>query len=590
MLSLANAFSDEELDEWETRMARISPQVRQAGYQLEVKIDGAAVSLTYEGGVLVRAATRGDGVTGEDITANARTISDIPLSLHGEGWPAAMEVRGEVYFPIKHFQELNRKRAEMGESPYANPRNSAAGSLRQLDPSITRQRKLRFFAFQVEPKDPAQFPTQHETLDALVAWGFKVEPHRQHVPSLEEAKTVIAELEPVLPTLEFEADGVVLKVDRVALHDELGVIGEREPRWAIARKFKTEVAITRLRDIMVSVGRTGMMTPFAVLQPVVVTGVTVSLATLHNVDQIAAKDIRVGDDVEVTRAGEVIPQVLGPVVSNRPKDRELPTWSMPDRCPQCGSEVEHPPDEVAYYCPNISCPARLRESIVHFSHVMDIRGLGYQRVIQLLDTGLVQQMADLYDLTAEQLMELEGFAKKSAAQLTKAIAESKDRPLSTFLFALGIRHVGYGVAKVLAREFRSLERLRSATLEEVGSVAGIGSIIADAVVHFFAEEGNQNLLGDFARHGINPVESDVDVEGPLRGQTYVITGTLPTMSRAEATRRIEAAGGKVSSSISRKTTALVAGADPSTKLDKARTVGIEVIDEAELLRRLTQTA
>ncbi len=586
MLSLANAFSDEELEAWETRMARISPQVREAGYQLEIKIDGAAVSLTYEKGSLVKAATRGDGTIGEDITLNAHAIPDIPLSLHGEGWPDAMEVRGEVYFPIKFFEELNQKRTEAGEPTYANPRNTAAGSLRQLDPRITRERKLRFFAFQIEPESRSRLPSQREMLDALESWGFPVERHRRRVASLAEAKEAIAELEKVLPTLEFQADGVVVKVDRVALHDELGIIGEREPRWAIARKFQPEVAVTRLKEIEVSVGRTGMLTPFAVLEPVVVTGATVSLATLHNVDQIEAKDIRVGDDVEVTRAGEVIPQVLGPVVANRPKDRELPRWEMPKNCPRCGSPVEQPLDEVAYYCPNISCPARMRESIVHFSHVMDIRGLGYQRVIQLLDTKLITNMANLYDLTAEQLVELEGFAKKSAAQLITAIGESKDRPLSLFLFALGIRHVGAGVARVLAREFGTLGRIRNATLEEVGSVTGIGSIIAEAVTHFFAAEQNKALLDEFVRHGFAPVESQASAEGPLAGQVYVITGTLPTLSRQDATKRIEAAGGKVASSVSKKTTAVVAGEEAGTKLEKAKSLGVEVIDEEGLLKRL----
>jgi DNA ligase (NAD+) len=594
MLSLANAFSDEELEAWEARLARISPQVFQSGYQLEVKIDGAAVGLTYERGVLTVAATRGNGVIGEDITVNARTIPDIPLQLQGSGWPETMEIRGEIYFPIKNFEAMNRKRIEAGEAPFANPRNAGAGSLRQLDPKITRDRKLRFWAFQVEPRSVARVATQHEMLDTLQRWGFPVEPHRKRVASLAEAKLVIAEMEKVLPTLQFMADGVVVKVDRISLHEELGIIGEREPRWAIARKFAPEVAITKLKDIAVNVGRTGQLTPFAVLEPVEVTGVTVSMATLHNAEQIEAKDIRVGDDVEVTRAGEVIPQVIGPVIANRPKDRELPRWEMPRNCPRCGSPVEQPPDEVAYYCLNISCPGRIVETIVHFSNVMDIRGLGYQRVIQLLDNKLISDVADLYDLTAEQLEGLEGFARKSSKQLVDAIAESRQRPLSTFLFALGIRHVGAGVARVLAREFHTLDRLiEKATTAETGSlgeVAGIGSIIADAVVHFFTEARNRRLIERLTSHGFAPVEPDAGGEGPLSGQTYVVTGTLPTLSRSEAVKRIEAAGGKVASSVSKKTTAVVAGDDPGTKLEKAKSLGVEVIDEAELLRRLASTA
>jgi DNA ligase (NAD+) len=594
MLSLANAFSDEELEAWEARLARISPQVLQSGYQLEVKIDGAAVGLTYNNGVLAVAATRGNGVIGEDITINARTIPDIPLQLQGDDWPQSMEIRGEVYFPIKNFAEMNRKRVESGEEPFANPRNAGAGSLRQLDPRITRDRGLRFFAFQVEPRSAVRVRTQHEMLDTLQRWGFPVEPHRTRVASLAEAKGAIAELEKVLPTLEFMADGVVVKVDRMSLHDELGVVGDREPRWAIARKFAPEVAITKLKDIAVNVGRTGQLTPFAVLEPVEVIGVTVSMATLHNAEQIEAKDIRVGDDVEVTRAGEVIPQVLGPVIANRPTDRELPKWEMPKTCPRCGSPVEQPPDEVAYYCLNISCPGRIVETIVHFSNVMDIRGLGYQRVIQLLENKLITDVADLYEVTAERLMELEGFAKKSAQQLVDAIAESKQRPLSTFLFALGIRHVGYGVARILAREFHTLDALMDKAINaetgSLGEVGGVGTIIADGVIHFFRDSRNQDLLGRLKQHGFAPIQADATQTGPLSGQTYVVTGTLPTLSRTEATRRIENAGGKVASSVSKKTTAVVAGEDPGTKLDKARTLGVDVIDEAELLRRLGSTA
>jgi DNA ligase (NAD+) len=586
MLSLANAFSDEELDAWEARITRISPQVRSSGYQLEVKIDGAAVSLTYEDGVLVMAATRGNGVTGEDITANARTIPDIPLRLQGEDWPRSMEVRGEVYFPIEHFESLNRRRIEAGEPPFANPRNAGAGSLRQLDPRITRDRRLGFYAFQVEPEERVPFPTQREMLDGLERWGFPVEPHRKRVASLTEAKAVIAALEKVLPSLAFQADGVVVKVDRISLHGELGVVGEREPRWAIARKFAPEVAVTRLIKIAINVGRTGALNPYAVLEPVVVSGVTVSTATLHNSDLIAARDIREGDYVEVTRAGEVIPQVVGPVIARRPPGTR--PWDMPATCPRCDSRIEHPPDEVMYFCPNVSCPGRVLESIVHFSYVMDIRGLGYQRVGQLLEARLIRNVADLYDLREEQVVALEGFAKKSARQLVDAIAASKDRPLSTFLFALGIRHVGAGVARILAREFPTLDQLRRASLEQVGSVPGIGSIIADAVVHFFQEKRNRDLLAAFERHGFDPREPDVPGKGPLSGQTYVVTGTLPTLSRAEAIRRIEAAGGRVGSSVSKRTTAVVAGEDPGSKLDRAKALEVAVIDETELLRRLGQ--
>lgn len=583
MLSLANAFNEEEVADWENRMARIAADVREAGYTLEVKIDGAAVSLTYEEAVFTVGATRGNGVIGEDITANLRTIPDIPLRLTGEKIPKWIEVRGEVYFPIAAFDELNRKREAANEPTYANPRNSAAGSLRQLDPKITRERGLRFFAFHVEPQEAVPLKTQREVLDALASWGFPVEPHRKLVATLAEAQKAIAEIEQELPSLGFQADGVVVKVDRLALHAELGVIGEREPRWAIARKFAPEVAVTRLLDIMVNVGRTGVLTPFAVLEPVEVTGVTVSLATLHNADMVEAKGIMVGDYVEVTRAGEVIPQVLGPVREKRPPDAR--PWKMPEVCPRCGSPVERPADEVAWYCPNLSCPGRVLETIVHFAGVMDIRGLGYERVRKLLEAGLIKTIADIYRLTAEALKTLDGFADKSAQQLVDAITVSKQQPLSTFLFALGIRHVGGTVAKLLGREFGSLDKLTGAPLERVSEVQGIGPIIAEAVVHFFAEQRNQELIARIKGFGLDPREPEAG-GGPLSGQRYVLTGTFPTLSRTDAQKLIESAGGRVASGVSKKTTAVVAGVEPGTKLDKARTLGVDIIDEKELLRRV----
>jgi len=582
MLSLANAFSDDELTDWENRMARIASEVRDAGYELEVKIDGAAVSLTYEKGVFTVGATRGNGVIGEDVTPNLRTITDVPLKLQGDGFPQWMEVRGEVYFPISAFEALNRRREEAGEPTYANPRNSAAGSLRQLDPRITRERGLRFFAFHVEPQEAVPLKTQREVLDALARWGFPVEPHRKQVATLDQAKAAVAEIQAQLPTLDFEADGVVVKVDRLALHAELGVVGEREPRWAIARKFAPEVAVTKLLDIAVNVGRTGVLTPFAVLEPVVVTGVTVSMATLHNADMVEAKDIRVGDMVEVTRAGEVIPQVLGPV---RDQPRGEHKWEMPKTCPRCGTPVERPPDEVAWYCPNLSCPGRVLESIVHFAVVMDIRGLGYERVRKLLDAGLIKTIGDIYALKAEDLTQLEGFAEKSAQQLVDAIEASKQQPLSTFLFALGIRHVGGGVAKLLAREFASLDNLMGAGFDRISEVPGVGPTIADAVVHFFQAERNRELIRQFKDRGVDPREPEAG-GGPLSGQSYVLTGTFPNLSRTEAQRLIEAAGGRVVSSVSKKTTAVVAGAEPGTKLERAKTLKVPVIDETELLRRL----
>lgn len=588
MLSLANAFDDAELQGWEDRNARIAPDVRAAGYTVEVKIDGAAVCLTYRDGVLARGATRGDGVVGEVVTANLRTIPDIPLRLQGKGFPALMEVRGEVYLPIDAFEALNRKRAEAGEPLYANPRNTAAGALRQLDSRLTRERGLRFFAFTLEaPGAKLPFKTQRELLDGLAEWGFRVEPHRERVNDLAGVCAAVAELEPKLGELPFGADGVVVKVDRLALHDELGTIGDREPRWAIARKFAPEVAVTKLLDIKINVGRTGALNPYAELEPVEIGGVTVSTATLHNADLIAAKDIRVGDWVEVTRAGEVIPQVLGPVRERRSGSERA--FTMPDRCPACDSKVERPQDEIMTYCPNVSCPGRVKESIVHFASrgAMDIRGLGYERVQKLLDAKLIADVADLYRLPADQLVELDGFAAKSAEQLVEAIAASKKQPLSRLLFALGIRHVGDGAAELLARRFGTMDALMKASAEAIGEVRGIGPTIAEAVAAFFAEPRNRELINRLRETGLKMSEPQrTAAHGPFEGHTFVLTGTFPTLSRTEATKRIEAAGGAVTGSVSKKTTAIVAGEEPGSKIDKARTLGIQVWDEAMLLDKL----
>ena len=594
MLSLANAFTPEQLAEWEERNARVAPDVVSAGYTLEIKIDGAAVNLTYREGVLEVGATRGNGLVGEVVTPNLRTVPDVPLRLQGEGWPALLEVRGEVYMPRASFDALNRKREAAGEPPFANPRNAAAGGLRQLDSRLTRERGLRFFAFAAgAPEAKLPFRTQTELLDGLVAWGFRVEPHRRRVPGLAGAQAAIAELEPELRALPFGADGVVVKVDRLALHDELGTVGDREPRWAVARKFAPEVAVTRLLAIKVNVGRTGALNPYAELEPVEIGGVTVSTATLHNADLIAAKDIRVGDWVEVTRAGEVIPQVLGPVREKREELERAGTpprpFTMPGRCPDCGSEVEAPADEVMTYCPNVSCPGRVQESIFHFAvrGAMDIRGLGYERVRQLLGAGLIHDVADLYRLDTLPLVALDGFAEKSAAQLVAAIAASRTQPLSRLLFALGIRHVGSGAAELLARRFGTMAALLAATEEQIAEVRGIGPTIAAAVAVFFREPRNRALIERLRAAGLKMDEPvQVTAGGVLDGQTFVLTGTLPGLSRDEATRLIEQAGGAVTGSVSKKTTAIVAGEEPGSKLEKARTLGVAVWDEAELLRRL----
>ena len=587
MLSLANAFSEEELTAWEERNARLAPEVAAGGYTLEVKIDGAAVSLTYENGVLKTGATRGNGVIGEVVTANLRTVPDVPLALLDSGWPGLMEVRGEVYLSKQAFEKLNARREKAGEPLFANPRNAAAGALRQLDSRVTRERGLKFWAFTAEtPRGNLARKTQTELLETLASWGFPVEPHRRRVTNLAEAQREIAKLERLLDELPFGADGVVVKVDPMRLHEELGTIGDREPRWAIARKFAPEVAVTRLLEIRINVGRTGALNPYAVLEPVEIGGVTVSQATLHNADLIAAKDIREGDFVEVTRAGEVIPQVLGPV---RDKPRGRKKFEMPERCPACGTKAVRPADEVMTYCPNVSCPGRILEGIVHFASrgAMDVRGLGYERVQKLLDARLITNVADLYRLEPAQLLEVEGFAEKSARQLVAAIAASKAQPLSRLLFALGIRHVGDGAAELLARRFGTMRELREAAESTIGDVRGIGPTIAEAVHEFFADSRNATLVDDLASLGLTMSEpTRAAAQGPLAGGTFVLTGTLPTLTRGEATQRVEAAGGSVTGSVSKQTTAVIAGDEAGSKLDKAKQLGIPVWDERTLLDKL----
>jgi DNA ligase (NAD+) len=588
MLSLANAFSDDELVDWEDRNARINGDARLGGYTTEIKIDGAAVNLTYARGRFVTGATRGNGTVGEDVTANLRTIPGLPLILQGKGHPELMEIRGEVYFSRKAFARLNADREEAGDPPFANPRNAAAGSLRQLDARITRSRRLGLFTFHVEVVEGSlEAATQWEVLDQLEAWGLPVAPHRDRHADLAAVHQAVAKYETMIRTLPFEADGVVVKIDKLPLHDDLGVVGGREPRWAVARKFAPEVAVTRLLEIRVNVGRTGALTPWAVLEPVELGGVTISSATLHNDEIIAQKDVRVGDWVEIVRAGEVIPQVLGPLRERR--DGSEIAFAMPEECPVCGTPVDRPADEVVRYCPNVSCPGRILEGIVHFAsrEAMDIRGLGYERVRQLLDAKLIADVADLYELDAGRLVELERFAEQSAAQLVKSIADSKQRPLSTLLFGLGIHHVGKTVAVLLARRFGTMAALRDATEESINEVPGVGPVIAAAVHHFFRTARNRHLVERLERLGLGMTEPDATVtDGPLTGLTVVLTGSLPTLSRSEATALVERAGGHVTGSVTKKTSFVVAGDEAGSKLEKATTLGIPVIDEAELLRRV----
>jgi len=595
MLSLGNAFNDEELRAWEERLLRMAGEdVTKSGYTAELKIDGTAVALTYENQVFVMGATRGNGIIGEDVTLNLRTVRDIPLRLHESAPRGRIEVRGEVYFPFDRFEEMNETRARAGDPVFANPRNAAAGSLRQLDPSITASRPLRFFGYSVAAPDGEDLPfeTQSELLDALVKWGVPVAPHRLRCRTLGQVEKWAHELEnKIRSELDFAIDGGVVKVDSLRLQEELGVVGGREPRWAIARKFAPDIAETRLLAIEVNVGRTGAMNPFAVLEPVEIGGVIVKLATLHNEDLIISKDLRVGDWVQVKRAGEVIPQIIAPIPEKR-TGSEKP-WRMPKRCPSCGTLATREEDEAAIYCPNIACPGRQLEGLVHFTSrgAMDIRGLSYARIQQLVQEGLVRDPADLYALTREKLLELEGYADKGADALIAAIEASKTQPLSRLLNALGIRHVGSIAAQLLAQHFGTLDALVSASADDILNVHGIGATIANGVVAYFSDPGGRALVEKLRSRGVNFTEPRaVAAGGPLSGRTVVITGTLPTLSRTKATALIEAAGGRVTGSLSKSTDFLVAGEEAGSKLEKAKTLGVETIDEAELLRRVNSAA
>ncbi len=595
MLSLANAFDDEELRAWEERLLKIAgKEVRASGYTAELKIDGTAVALTYEDRVFVRGATRGNGMVGEDVTVNLRTVRDVPLRLDESAPEGRIEVRGEVYFPFDRFEKMNVERAKAGDSVFANPRNAAAGSLRQLDPAVTASRPLRFYGYSVAAPDGESLPftTQSELLAALVEWGVPVAPNRRRCVTLAEVERWAHEVEhDVRATLNFAIDGGVVKVDSLRLQDELGVVGGREPRWAIARKFAPDIAETVLEKIGINVGRTGALNPYAVLTPVEIGGVIVKLATLHNEDLIRDRDLREGDWVQVKRAGDVIPQIIASIPEKR--ERELPRWQMPKKCPACGTPVTREADEAAAYCTNVACPGRQLEGLVHFTSRggMDIRGLSYARIQQLVGAGLVRDAGDIYSLKRESLLKLEGYAAKGADSLIAAIQASKSQPLSRLLHALGIRHVGSTAAQLLAQHFGTLDAIVSASAEEIVSVRGIGGTIATGVVEFFSDPAGKALVQKLRSAGVNLTEPRAVVAGgPLSGMTLVITGTLPTLTRAKATALIEAAGGRITGSVSKSTSLLVAGEDAGSKLEKAKSLGVEIIDEADLLRRTRSPA
>ncbi|HTE48251.1 MAG TPA: NAD-dependent DNA ligase LigA, partial [Gemmatimonadaceae bacterium] len=591
MLSLANAFNEDELAAWEERLVRIvGDDARRLGYNCELKIDGAAISLTYHDGVLVEGTTRGNGTIGESVTANVRTIREIPLRLRGENHPPVMEIRGEVYMPFSGFERMNEECIAAGEAVFANPRNAAAGGLRRLDPRITQSLPLRFFGYAVALPGGATLPvaTQHDLLEQLAAWGIPVAPNHRCCLTLAEVHAWSDEIEhKVRGALDFAIDGGVVKVNALALWQDLGVVGGREPRYAIARKFAPDIAETTLLAIETNVGRTGTINPFAVLQPVEIGGAQVKLATLHNFDLVARKDLRVGDTVQVKRAGEVIPQIIGPVPDKRDPKHPPQPYEPPTKCPSCKTELVTGSEQGMLYCPNFECPGRQLESLVHFASrsAMDIHGLSYARIRQLVDAELIHDAADLYDLKAKKLAELERLADKSAEALVAAIQASKAQPLSKLLFALGIEHIGEIAAKQIAKHFGTMDAIAASSIDDVLAVHGIGETIADSIVSWFADRKARRLIERLRTRGLTFEEPQTQTGGALKGLTVVITGSLPTLSRDEASALVESNGGRVSSSVSKKTSFVLVGEEAGSKLEKARALGVETIDEAEFLRR-----
>lgn len=588
LLSLGNVFSVEELRAFDERVRSGLPAGSKVEYVMEPKIDGLACSLIYENGKLVRAATRGDGVVGENVTANVRTIRSIPLTLkvpEGEAVPELLDVRGEVYMPRQAFMRLNEQRAERGESEFANPRNAAAGSLRQLDPQVTASRSLSFFAYYLVGEG-AQ-PKHSESLALLARYGFKVSENYKVVENIDEAIKYIGDFNELRQGLSYDTDGAVIKVNDVYQQRILGATG-KDPRWATAYKYPPEQAETTLEDIDWRVGRTGVLTPTAVLTPVKLSGSVISRATLHNEDFIRAKDIRIGDRVIINKAGEIIPEVLRVVAEKRTGDEK--EVEIPNVCPECGWRVERQGEEAAIRCTNPHCPALGREGLIHFvsRDAMNIDGCGPSVINALLDAGLVRDAADLYSLRKDDLLKLERMGEKSADNLLAALAESKKNELDKLLFALGIRHVGAKVARILATEFGSMEKLQQAQPEELAQIRDIGDKIAESAVTWLNVPANIDLVERLAAAGLTmtftPPASQED--NPFFGKTLVFTGTMPTLGRAEAKTMAQDVGAKVSGSVSKKTDYVIAGAEAGSKLEKAQQLGVTVIDEAEFLRML----
>jgi DNA ligase (NAD+) len=586
MLSLGNAFSLDEVEEFVRRVERLVGRVE--GYVCELKIDGLAVSLRYRDGEYVQGATRGNGVEGEDVTAQLRTIRSLPVRLRAveTGLPAEIEVRGEAYLPKANFARINDELAEAGKPVYANPRSVAAGAVRQLDPRITARRGLQTFAYGVDPPGPAR--SQADVLSFLAELGFRVNPNWREARSLEEIRDYLEEWRERRHQLDYETDGVVIKVSSLAEQAELGTVA-RSPRWAIAYKFPPEEAETQVQDIFVQVGRTGAATPVAALAPVVVAGSTVRRATLHNEDEIARRDIRIGDTVLLHKAGDVIPEIVRPILERRPADAQ--PWAMPPSCPACGTELVREEGEVVRRCVNPLCPAQRRERLRYFASrpAMNIEGLGESIIDQLVDRGYVEDPADIFRLTKDQLLTLEGFADRAAENLLTAIAARRQVPLARLLNALGIRHVGEHTAVTLAARFGTLEALASASEEDFLATEGIGPTVARALAMWFGSEQGRRLLAELRDAGV-VAEPAAGSGGPWAGQTWVLTGALDAMSRPDAEERIRQLGGTAGSSVSRKTHTVVAGPGAGSKLEKAQRLGVRVIDEAAFLAELEAAA
>lgn len=585
MLSLANAFTPEEITDFDARIRRMADLDRME-YVAEPKLDGLAVNLIYEHGLFVRGATRGDGATGEDITQNLRTIPSLPLEMKKSGAhpvPDFIEVRGEVYMERASFGKLNHRRAVDGEEPFANPRNAAAGSLRQLDPKITARRPLSIFVYGAGLLKGMQFSTHFGILEALRQWGFPVNHLIEKADDISACIAYFGRISSLRPELPYEIDGVVLKVNDLTVQEVLGSVS-RSPRWALACKFPAAQATTLIRDIVVQVGRMGTLTPVAVMEPVNVGGVMVSRATLHNEDEIRKKDIRIGDTVVIQRAGDVIPEVVSVVTSRRTGEEKF--FYMPSHCPECGSNVVRLEGEAAHRCVNLSCPAQIKEHIRHFAsrNAMDIDGLGEKVAASLFDAGLIADPADLYFLTEEKLLPLERMAQKSVSNLLDSIQMSKTPAWDKFIFALGIRHVGEKTARLLAQHFAGIDELMGAGVEDLTQIKEIGPEIAHSIVGFFSEPKNREVIDKFLRAGVSPLVQRQRKDRPLDGQYFVFTGTLETLGRNEAKTLVQELGGTVQASVGGKTSFVVAGASPGSKLEQARNRAVAVITEKEFLK------